>query len=350
MIKVTQIEKSKISTIDFDNLSFGTVFSDHMMVCDYKNGQWQQAEIKPYEPFTFDPSASVFHYGQALFEGMKAYKGENDEVFLFRPDQNIKRFNKSSERMAIPEFPEDVFLEGLNELLRLDADWIPQGEGQSLYVRPFVIATEPCIQANPSKEYRFAIICSPVSSYFSGAVKVKIEDHYSRATPGGFGYAKAAGNYGGQFYPTQLAKAEGFHQIIWTDAVSHQYIEEAGTMNVFVRIGDTLITNPTSDTILDGVTRKSLIQLAKDLNIPLEVRPIAISELIEASAKGELLELFGAGTAAVISLIETFNYKGQNYHVENNANSYAQQLKKALTDIQLNRAEDQHQWRYKVQQ
>lgn len=350
MIKVTQIEKSKISTIDFDNLSFGTVFSDHMMVCDYKNGQWQQAEIKPYEPFTFDPSASVFHYGQALFEGMKAYKDENNEVFLFRPDQNIKRFNKSSERMAIPEFPEDVFLEGLNELLRLDADWIPQGEGQSLYVRPFVIATEPCIQANPSKEYRFAIICSPVSSYFSGAVKVKIEDHYSRATPGGFGYAKAAGNYGGQFYPTQLAKAEGFHQIIWTDAVSHQYIEEAGTMNVFVRIGDTLITNPTSDTILDGVTRKSLIQLAKDLNIPLEVRPIAISELIEASAKGELLELFGAGTAAVISLIETFNYKGQNYHVENNANSYAQQLKKALTDIQLNRAEDQHQWRYKVQQ
>lgn len=350
MIKVTQIEKSKISTIDFENLSFGTVFSDHMMVCDYKNGQWQQAEIKPYEPFTFDPSASVFHYGQALFEGMKAYKGENDEVFLFRPDQNIKRFNKSSERMAIPEFPEDLFLEGLNQLLRLDADWIPQGEGQSLYVRPFVIATEHCIQANPSKEYRFAIICSPVSSYFSGAVKVKIEDHYSRATPGGFGYAKAAGNYGGQFYPTQLAKAEGFHQIIWTDAVSHQYIEEAGTMNVFVRIGDTLITNPTSDTILDGVTRKSLIQLAKDLNIPLEVRPIAISELIEASAKGELLELFGAGTAAVISLIETFNYKGQNYQVENDANSYAQQLKKALTDIQLNRAEDQHQWRYKVQQ
>jgi len=350
MIKVTQIEKSKISTIDFENLSFGTVFSDHMMVCDYKNDQWQQAEIKPYEPFTFDPSASVFHYGQALFEGMKAYKGENDEVFLFRPNQNIKRFNKSSERMAIPEFPEDLFLEGLNQLLRLDADWIPQGEGQSLYVRPFVIATEPCIQANPSKEYRFAIICSPVSSYFSGAVKVKIEDHYSRATPGGFGYAKAAGNYGGQFYPTQLAKAEGFHQIIWTDAVSHQYIEEAGTMNVFVRIGDTLITNPTSDTILDGVTRKSLIQLAKDLKIPLEVRPIAISELIEASAKGELLELFGAGTAAVISLIETFNYKGQNYQVENDANSYAQQLKKALTDIQLNRAEDQHQWRYKVQQ
>lgn len=350
MIKVTQIEKSKISTIDFDNLSFGTVFSDHMMVCDYKNGQWQQAEIKPYEPFTFHPSASVFHYGQALFEGMKAYKGENNEVFLFRPDQNIKRFNKSSERMAIPEFPEDLFLEGLNQLLRLDADWIPQGEGQSLYVRPFVIATEPCIQANPSKEYRFAIICSPVSSYFSGAVKVKIENHYSRATPGGFGYAKAAGNYGGQFYPTELAKAEGFHQIIWTDAVSHQYIEEAGTMNVFVRIGDTLITNPTSDTILDGVTRKSLIQLAKDLNIPLEVRPIAINELIEASAKGELLELFGAGTAAVISLIETFNYKGQNYHVENDANSYAQQLKKALTDIQLNRAEDQHQWRYKVQQ
>ena len=348
MIKVTQIEKSKISTIDFDNLSFGTIFSDHMMVCDFKNGQWQQAEIKPYEPFTFDPSASVFHYGQALFEGMKAYKGENNEVFLFRPDQNIKRFNKSSERMAIPEFPEDLFLEGLNQLLRLDADWIPQGEGQSLYVRPFVIASEPCIQANPSKEYRFAIICSPVSSYFSGAVKVKIENHYSRATPGGFGYAKAAGNYGGQFYPTELAKAEGFHQIIWTDAVSHQYIEEAGTMNVFVRIGDTLITNPTSDTILDGVTRKSLIQLAKDLNIPLEVRPIAINELIEASAKGELLELFGAGTAAVISLIETFNYKGQNYHVENDANSYAQQLKKALTDIQLNRAEDLHEWRYQI--
>ena len=349
-MKIEKIHQSKINQIDFDTLAFGKNFTDHMFICQYKGGKWQNPEIKPYAPITLDPSASVLHYGQAIFEGMKAYKDENNEVFLFRPDQNIKRFNKSSDRMAIPEFPEDLFLEGLNQLLRLDADWIPQGEGQSLYVRPFVIATEPCIQANPSKEYRFAIICSPVSSYFSGAVKVKIEDHYSRATPGGFGYAKAAGNYGGQFYPTQLAKAEGFHQIIWTDAVSHQYIEEAGTMNVFVRIGDTLITNPTSDTILDGVTRKSLIQLAKDLKIPLEVRPIAISELIEASAKGELLELFGAGTAAVISLIETFNYKGQNYQVENDANSYAQQLKKALTDIQLNRAEDQHQWRYKVQQ
>lgn len=348
MIKVTQIEKSKISTIDFENLSFGTVFTDHMMICDFKNGQWQEAEIKPYEPFTLDPSASVFHYGQALFEGMKAYKDESGDVFLFIPDQNVKRFNKSSERMSIPEFPEDIFIEGLSKLIQLDAQWVPQGEGQSLYLRPFVLATEACIQANPSKEYRFAIICSPVSSYFSGAVKVKIEDHYSRATPGGFGYAKAAGNYAGQFYPTELAKAEGFHQIIWTDATSHEYIEEAGTMNVFVRIGDTLITNPTSDTILDGVTRKSLIQLAQDLNIPMEIRPIAIKELIEASEKGDLLELFGAGTAAVISLIEEFSYKGKKYSIDHNENSYASLLKSTLTDIQLNRGKDEHQWRYKI--
>jgi branched-chain amino acid aminotransferase len=279
---------------------------------------------------------------------MKAYKGKDGKAYLFRPTENIKRFNRSCERMCIPQIDEKAFLESLNELIKLEKAWIPTDEGSSLYIRPYVFATEAAIKANPALEYRFAIICSPVSAYFSSAIAVKIEERFSRAAPGGFGYAKAAGNYAGQFYPTELAKAEGYQQVVWTDANTHSYIEEAGTMNIFVRLGDKLFTSPTSDTILDGITRKSMLTLCKDLGIEIEERSVAVAELLKGFETGELNELFGVGTAAVISEINSFGYQGIQYSIDEVENPYAPLLKKALTDIQLGRAEDPYGWRYEV--
>ncbi|TRZ43814.1 branched-chain amino acid aminotransferase [Robertkochia solimangrovi] len=347
-LKIEKTAKSKIGEVDFENLKFGSVFTDHMFVCDYKDGAWQTPEIVAYQPLTLDPSARVFHYGQAVFEGMKAYRDEDDQIWLFRPDENFHRINKSSARLAIPEFPENYFYEGLTTLLKLDSAWIRKGEGNSLYIRPFVIATESGVMASPSSEYKFIIICSPAQSYYGGKVKVKIADHYSRAASGGFGFAKAAGNYAGQFYPTRLANEEGYQQVIWTDANTHEYLEEAGTMNVFFRIGDKLITCPTSDRILDGVTRKSVIAIAEKLGITVEVRPIKVSELLEASKNGMLKEIFGSGTAAVITEISSFGYKGQDTDLPVLEDSYASKIKKSIIGIQYNKSEDPFGWRYKV--
>ncbi len=347
-ITIEKAVTSKISAVDFNNLPFGKISTDHMFVCDYKDGKWQQPKIMPYQNISLDPSAKIFHYGQSVFEGMKAYKDTEGHVWLFRPDENQRRINISSKRLAIPEFPEDYFMEGLKTLVDIDSDWIPQTEGSSLYIRPFVFATGLGFHASPSNEYKFIIACSPSGAYFSGKVKVLIEEKYSRSANGGVGFAKAGGNYAGQFYPTQLAKEKGYQQVIWTDDNTHEYIEEAGAMNVFVRIGDTLLTSPISDRILDGVTRKSVIAIAKHEGIPVEVRKIKVQELLEASANGTLKEMFGAGTAAVISPISGFGYRDTNYELPTLENSYAQHFKKRITDIQYNRAEDTFGWRYLV--
>lgn len=348
MIDIQRSSNSKIETTDFNNLVFGKVFSDHMMECDYKDGKWQKPVIKPYGPISLDPSARVFHYGQAVFEGMKAYKDTNDRIWLFRPEENFKRINRSSERLAIPEFPKDYFFEGLETLLKIDKDWIKKGIGNSLYIRPFVIASEAGVSASAANEYKFMIICSPAQAYYSGEVRVKFSEKFSRAADGGVGYAKAAGNYGAQFYPTNLAKQEGFQQIIWTDANSHEYLEEAGTMNIFFRIGDKLVTAPTSDRILDGVTRKSVIALAEDLNINVEVRKVSVKEIVEAAEKGELKEMFGSGTATVINPILGFGYKGKKYELPKMDDSYASFFKDKLVKIQYNEAEDKFGWRHEV--
>ncbi|MFK7783133.1 branched-chain amino acid aminotransferase [Psychroserpens sp.] len=348
-IDIVKRETSKIHDVDFDNLSFGRTFTDHMFYCDFIDGEWQQPKIEPYGPMTIDPSARVFHYGQAVFEGMKAYKDDDGGVFLFRPQENFARINKSAKRLAIPEFPESYFFEGLTTLLNLDKDWIQSGKGNSLYIRPFVIATDSAIAAAPSQNYRFMIICSPAKAYYKGTVKVLIAEEFSRSANGGVGFAKAAGNYAAQFYPTNLAQEKGYQQVIWTDADTHTFLEEAGTMNVFFRIGDTLITAPTSDRILDGVTRKSLIQLASDNHINCEVRPIKVNEIIEASKSGTLKEIFGAGTAAVISPISAFEYAGTEYNLpEINEHSYSSILKQNMLNIQHNLAEDKHNWRYEI--
>lgn len=347
-INITKRTDSKIHQVDFNNLIFGTVFTDHMYYCDYMDGEWQQPQITPYQAMSFDPAARVFHYGQAVFEGMKAYKDENGKVFLFRPDQNFKRINKSSARLAIPEFPESFFFEGLTELLKLDSAWIKSGIGNSLYIRPFVIATEPAISASPAKQYRFIIILSPAKAYYAGKVRVLFAEKYSRAADGGVGFAKAAGNYAAQFYPTSLAQQKGYQQVIWTDANTHEYLEEAGTMNVFFRVNDTLITAPTNDRILDGVTRKSLIQLCEDLGIKCEVRSVSVSEIKNAAKNGSLKEIFGAGTAAVISPVEAFEHAGDVFELPQIDNSFGSLLKEAMLKIQHNLGEDKHGWRYEV--
>ena len=347
-IEVTKVSTSRINDVDFENLSFGQIFSDHMLLCTYKNGTWNTPKIVPYQPLTLDPSTKIFHYGQAIFEGLKAYKDANNDVFLFRPEDNSKRLNISAKRMAIPELPEGYFLEGLKALLHVDKDWIPTQEGSSLYIRPFIFASGQGFHASPSDEYTFIIATAPSGPYFSGNVTVLIEEHYSRSANGGVGYAKAAGNYAGQFYPTQLAVEKGYNQVIWTDDNTHEYIEEAGAMNIFIRINDTLITSPTSDRILDGITRKSIIAIAKDEGIQVEVRKITVTEVVEAAKNGSLKEMFGAGTAAVISPISGFGFKNKDYELPDLENSYASKLKKRITDIQTNKAEDKFGWRVKV--
>lgn len=351
MTKTFTIEKaktSKIHDVDFENLSFGNVFTDHMLVCDYENGAWKAPKIVPYQPLTLDPSAKIFHYGQSIFEGMKAYKDEAGGAWLFRPMENCKRLNISAKRLAMPELPESYFMDGLIALLQLESDWIPQTAGSSLYVRPFMFASGTGFHASPADAYKFVIALAPSGSYFSGKVKVLIEQKYSRAANGGVGYAKAGGNYAGQFYPTKLATEKGYSQVIWTDDNEHEYIEEAGAMNVFIRIDDTLITAPANDRILDGITRKSILEIAKDEGIPTEVRKISVTEVVEAAKNGSLKEMFGAGTAAVVSPIAAFGFKGTDYDLPELENSYASRLKKRITDIQYNRAEDKFGWRYKV--
>jgi branched-chain amino acid aminotransferase len=347
-IDIVRVKNSKINEVDFENLAFGNIFTDHMLVCDFKEGKWQKPIIKPYEPFLIDPSAKVFHYGQAIFEGMKAYKDDNNDVWLFRPDQNLDRFNKSAVRMAMPEVPEEIFIGGLKTIVDLERNWVKKGLGNTLYIRPFMIAIGSGVIAQPSTQYRFMIILSPARSYYSGEVKVIIAEHYSRAANGGIGAAKAAGNYSAQFYPQKLAQQKGFQQIIWTDDATHTKLEEAGTMNVFFRINDTIYTAPTSERILDGVTRKSLIDIAHRDGIKVEERSVLVSELIAGAKDGSLKEIFGAGTAAVVSPIVGFQFQNDYYELPKIENSIALQLKDKLTKIQYKLAEDTFGWTVKV--
>ena len=347
-IIVEKVKNSKIDQVDFENLAFGSVFTDHMLVCTYKNDAWETPTIVPYQPITLDPSSKIFHYGQSIFEGMKAYKDKNDDVFLFRPLENFKRLNTSAERMCIPKLPQEYFMDGLTTLLNLDKKFIPTKDGSSLYIRPFMFASGNGFHASPANEYKFIIACAPSGAYFSGKVKVLIEEKYSRSANGGVGYAKTGGNYAGQFYPTQLATEKGYNQVIWTDDTNHEFIEEAGAMNIFIRINNTLLTGPTSDRILDGITRKSILDIAQDQGIKTEVRKITVKEVVEAAKDGSLKEMFGAGTAAVISPISGFGYRDTDYELPELENSYANKLKKIITDIQYNKSEDKFGWRYKV--
>ena len=344
-MKITKIKQSKIDQIDFDNLSFGKCFSDHMLSVSYKNQQWEDPEIIPYGPLNLNPGTHVLHYGQAIFEGMKAYKNPNGQTLLFRPLENLKRLNRSAERLCMPNIDESLFMEGLIHLLKIDKDWIPQSDIKSLYIRPFMIADSEFIRATPATDFRFMIISSPTSTYYAGKTNLKVEEKYSRSVAGGTGFAKAAGNYAAAFAPTKKAQDEGYTQVIWTDAVSHEYIEESGTMNIMFRIDDKLITPNLSDSILGGITRDSIITLAKQKGIDVEERKISVSEIVESYNDGRLKEAFGVGTAVTINPIDTITFRDKVLTISrSDKDGYASMLKNELLGIQYGKIEDVNGW------
>ncbi|MES2732688.1 MAG: branched-chain amino acid aminotransferase [Bacteroidota bacterium] len=348
-MEVKPTAASRIQSVDFDNLQFGRSFSDHMFVADYADGQWQNFQIVPYGDMAFSPALMTLHYGQAIFEGMKAYKNAANEVLIFRPLDNCHRLNKSAERMCMPTVPEDVFMGGLSELLRLDSKWIPNKPGYSLYIRPFMFATDQYIGVTPSKTYKFIIFTCPVGAYYSKPLNVWVETKYIRSAEGGVGFSKNAGNYGSSLYPTQLANQKGYDQLIWTDAKDHEYIEEAGTMNFMFIINGKLVTPAAGDTILKGITRDSVIQLAKDWGMPVEERKVSVKEVLAAVKDGSLQEAFGAGTAATIAHIALIHHDGVDYQLPAiETREFSHKVLKSMDDIKYGRTADTHGWTYKV--
>lgn len=348
-IPTQKVAKSRISELDYNNIEFGRIFADHMLVADYVDGSWQAPQILPYGNMALSPATSALHYGQSIFEGMKAYKGEGDEILLFRPLENFKRLNLSAERMCIPALPEEIFMQGLEQLLQLDAAWVPPTEGSALYLRPFIFATDDFIGVRPSSKYRFVIFSCPVGSYYSVPLKVAIETKYVRSAEGGAGFAKAAGNYGAALYPARQMQDKGYHQLIWTDAREHKYIEESGTMNVMFVIDDVLITPATSTTILGGITRKSVLQLANDLGYKVEERRISIDEIAAAYKAGKLQEAFGTGTAATIAQIETIHLNGEDMVLPAiPQRKVSNSIAKELDAIKTGKAPDKHNWMHRI--
>jgi branched-chain amino acid aminotransferase len=349
-VPVTRVYQTRLGEVDWDNLETGRHVSDHMLVCDYTGGKWQQPEIVPYGPFSLMPTSLVFHYGQTIFEGMKAFRTEDGRVQIFRPDKHYERLVRTTERLCMPVVSAELFREGLRRLVELDQHWAPSQDGSALYLRPFQIATDTQLTVKVSDSYRFAVVCSPMGAYFPRPLRVKVERNFVRAAKGGTGFAKCGGNYGGALYPTEQAKAEGYDQVLWTDGQEHAYIEESGMMNVFFVFGDVLVTPPLSDSILDGVTRDSLLVLARDAGIRVEERQVSVKELEEGLERGLVKEAFGAGTAAVVSPIREIGIDGRDYTlavgVERSSHGYA--LKQALDDIRYGRSADVHGWNYFV--
>jgi branched-chain amino acid aminotransferase len=348
-IKVTKTKESKISQFDPNNISFGTVFTDHMLVADCINGEWQTPEIVPYGEIAYNPALASLHYGQSIFEGMKAFKNEADEVLMFRPLENFKRFNISAERMCMAQVPEEIFINGLEELLKIDAAWVPKGEENSLYLRPFMFASDVYLGVRPSQNYRFMIIMSPAGQYYATPPKVKVETEFIRSAEGGVGYAKCAGNYAASLYPAKLAAEQGYTQLLWTDAKEHKYFEESGTMNVmFVKEGK-IVTPKVSTTILKGITRDTLLQLAQSMGIEIEERQVSVAEIIKGITAGTVSEVFGVGTAVVVSPFAAIGFEGTDYKLaEINENSVSNKLKKALNDIRTGKVADTFGWVWKV--
>ena len=348
-IRVTKTTKSKLPEMDFNNLPFGKYFTDHMLVAEYKDGEWKNVEIKPYQALSFEPSLAVLHYGQAIFEGIKAYRNRQGEAYIFRPYDNFRRFNISAERMQMPQVPEEIFVEGMRRLIALDKNWIPAREDYSLYIRPLMIATDTAIGVRPSEKYMFIILLSPTGPYYAAPMKIYVEEKYTRAAPGGVGFAKNAGNYGASLKAAADARAMGYEQVLWTDAFEHKWLQEVGTMNVFFVFGNKVVT-PSLDegTILEGVTRDSAIAVLKDMGLNVEERKISIDELIAAYRKKELTELFGTGTAATISPIRELRYKDEVLYFDTEKWKIAPALKKTLADIREGRAADSYGWMVKV--
>lgn len=349
-ITIEKIKQSRLNDIDFNALQFGRDFSDHMLLAEYADGAWNSVKILPFQDLAFSPAACVFHYGQAIFEGLKAHRTADGEILLFRPDKNFSRLNMSARRLCMAEVPEEIFIEGIKKLIEVDRNWVPEGDGKSLYVRPFLIADDDFLGVKPSGKYKFMVITSPTANYYTGAVKVKVEREYSRACQGGIGAAKAAANYAASLYPAQQAQKEGYHQLIWTDSKEHKFIEESGTMNLMLRIGKKLITpSLETKTILPGITRESIIDLAKAWGYEIEERRVEVAEVVQALKEEKLTEAFGMGTAATIAPIELIAVDGVDYKLSDFNNwEFANKVKNHLEGIKRGKVEDNYGWIQKV--
>ncbi len=349
-IRVNKTPQSRITELDHGNIQFGKLYADHMLMAQYAEGQWEDPEVVPFAPLVLSPATSFMHYGQAIFEGVKAYVDPGGRPVIFRPWDNWRRLNRSAERMAMPAVPEELFMEGLRALINLDRAWIPDGEGTSLYIRPFLLGTDEFIGVKPAEKFSFIVITSPAGPYYAKPVSIYVQDQYVRAFPGGIGFTKAAGNYGGAMYPTLRIREMGYDQILWTDGFEHRYVQEIGTMNVFFVIGNTLLTpDLEGGTILEGVTRDSVITLAREQGIVVEERPISIDEIVAASKAGTLKEAFGTGTAASIAPISELTIHGDHLMLPPVERwEIASFLKKRLSDIRSGRVPDTHNWLYYV--
>lgn len=351
-ITVRQTNHSKIGEVDFEHLEFGKYVADHMLVCDYANGEslttnWQQPLILPFSNLSLNPATLALHYGQTVFEGMKAFRMQDGSINVFRMEKHYDRFVSSLERMCMAVPPREIFIEGLQKLVELDKAWVPAKPGSALYLRPFMYASEAKFGIKISDQYRFVVFSGPVPELYASPIKVKVETYYSRAAKGGTGFVKCGGNYGGALYPTKLAKQQGYDQVLWTDAKENKFIEESGMMNIMFVIGDTLITPPLSESILDGVTRDSLLTLANDLGYKTEERPVAVDELEKAFRTNMITEAFGAGTAAVVAPIQTININQVDWHVQAYTSaSISSRLKQKLDNIRTGVEPDMHGWNY----
>lgn len=352
-IKIEKTKNPKMLPAEDNPLKFGTIFTDHMFIMNYSKGEgWHDPRIIPYQPLSLEPSAMVFHYGQEMFEGLKAYKTEDDRILMFRPNKNVERANRTNRRICIPEIPEEDFLQALNEIVKIDQSWIPTKPGTSLYIRPFIIAVDPFLGVRPSNTYLFMIILSPVGAYYAeglNPVKIWIEDEYVRAVKGGIGEAKTGGNYVASLKAQEEAHDEGYSQVLWLDGIERKYIEEVGAMNIFFKINGTVITPALNGSILPGVTRDSVIQLCKAWNIPCEERRISIDEIHAAILDGSLEEVFGTGTAAVISPVGELRLGEEKIKVRDGSiGELSQKIYDTITGIQNGDVEDSYNWTVQV--
>ena len=348
-IPVTKTTHSNLANFNMNEIAFGKHFTDHMLVADYEDGEWKNVAIKPFSPISLDPSCAVLHYGQTIFEGIKAFKNDKGEVVIFRPDQNLIRFNVSADRMQMPAVPEWLFMDGMKQLINLDKDWIPTKPDSSLYIRPFMIATDPFLGVRPSMRYHFMIILGPSGPYFSAPMKILIEQKYTRATPGGVGFAKNGGNYAASLHPVELAKKKGFDQVLWTDAIEHKYVEEVGVMNVmFVIDGKVITPSLERGTVLKGVTRDSAIILLREMGYEVEERNLSVDEIVAAHKKGVFQEIFGVGTAAVVSMIKQLANGDYIMDFDPENMPIAKALKQELHEIRMGRKADKHGWMVKI--
>lgn len=344
-IEVTKTGSPKYNEVDLNNPEFGKYLADHMLITDYANGKWGTPKIIPFQNLSMSPAMLALHYGQTVFEGMKAFRTKSGAISIFRMDKHLKRFNRSLERMCMPPVPEEIFYEGLKKLVETDRNWVPGADGASLYIRPFMFASEERYGVKISEEYKFIIFSGPVGPYYNQPLRVKVETGFVRAPKGGTGYAKCGGNYGGSFYPTALARKEGYDQVFWTDARTNEYIEESGTMNVLFMIDDVLVTPAISDSILDGVTRDSILTLAREMGVKVEERSVAVAELEAALKAGTLTQAFGAGTAAVVAPIQDIYINGVDYSLPKwGDDCFMLTVKKKLADIRTGAIEDTHHW------